>query len=90
MPNSGKKDLAITDLEDFRLDPELTNGKADRSKYVFFDTPAIPNAMMYEDPMLKKFMCKLRFSSEEKAFESFDSKKLLSKFHRKALKEELF
>lgn len=57
-PLPGKKDLAITHLKDYRQDDELINGVADKTEYVFFDTPGIPNHFLYNDPMLRRYMCK--------------------------------
>jgi hypothetical protein len=60
MPNPGKNDLPITALQDFRVDPNLTDNPPDRSKFVFFDTPGVPNSFLYNDFMLKKFMCEFQ------------------------------
>jgi hypothetical protein len=54
-----KKKLAITELEDFRLDPELTDGKPDKTDFIFFDTPTVKNEDIYKDPIMKDYSCKL-------------------------------
>jgi hypothetical protein len=51
------KDLPITALEDFRIDPQLTEGKPDKTEFLFFDTPNIPNNFLYNEKMLHMFTC---------------------------------
>lgn len=61
-----KTDVPITHLIDFRVDDEITKGEADQTNYVFFDTPAVPNSEVYNDKMLRRYMCKIiRFHSSQ-------------------------
>lgn len=53
------KDLAITALDDFRIDPKLTEGKPDKTEFLVFDTPNIPNNFLYNPKMLDKFTCEV-------------------------------
>lgn len=53
-----KKHMSITQLEDFRYDPKITEGPADKTSYIFFDTPSIPNSDLYHSTLMKRFMCK--------------------------------
>lgn len=72
-----KKDVPITHLIDFRVDEKITMGEADETKYVFFDTPAIPNSALYTDPMLRRFMCKLHTFALKLSFNiSFQSQRM--------------
>lgn len=57
-PLPNKQHMSITHLEDFRHDPRITEGPADKTSYIFFDTPSIPNSDLYYGPLLKRFMCK--------------------------------
>jgi hypothetical protein len=52
------EDLPITALEDYRIDPELTEGKPDKTEFLFLDTPNIPNNLLYNPSMLDLFTCK--------------------------------
>lgn len=52
-----KKLLPITELEDFRNDPELTEGKPDKSDFIFFDTPTVLNENIYQDLLMKHYSC---------------------------------
>lgn len=50
-----KKLLAITELEDYRRDPDLTDGEADKTEYLFFDTPTVLNENIYQDLLMKHY-----------------------------------
>jgi hypothetical protein len=54
----GKKNLPITALDDFRHDGQVIYGKPDQTKFLFFDTPTIPNKDIYNTRILNHFMCK--------------------------------
>ncbi|CRL07208.1 CLUMA_CG020191, isoform A [Clunio marinus] len=55
-PLPGKKYMPITHLDDYRLDDKISEGAADKTNFIFFDTPGIPNSFLYTNPMLKKYM----------------------------------
>lgn len=57
-PVLGKNNFAITQLEDFRLDHELFEGSADKTNYLFFDTPTVANDLLYNHPKMGQFSCK--------------------------------
>lgn len=52
-----KDHMSITKLEDFRYDPKITEGPADKTEYLFFDTPSIFNKDLYHGSLMKRFMC---------------------------------
>ena len=57
-PLNEKGHVPITSLQDFRLDPLLTMRPADEIRYLFFDTPMVPNSDAYSYENLRKFLCK--------------------------------
>lgn len=78
------EDLAITALKDFRIDPEITEGKPDKTEFLFFDTPNIPNNFLYNPKMLNFFTCELKLNKKNvnqvcsKCVLSFQSRLLVS------------
>lgn len=54
-----KKNLGITELEDFRIDPEITEGKPDKTSFIYFDTPTVLNEDIYTDLIMKHYSCEL-------------------------------
>jgi hypothetical protein len=59
-PNPNKQDLPIIGLHDYRYDPRLIDGDADRTEFIFFDTPGIPNNFLYNERRLNDFECELK------------------------------
>lgn len=57
-PHPGLEGYAITYLKDFRHNSVLTNGPADQKKFLFFDTPGIPNNFVYNEDVIGHYMCK--------------------------------
>lgn len=63
-PLQNLTDFPITYLEGFRHDTEMTERPADKTNFIIFDTPGIPNSFMYNDAILTRYMCKLKYEFE--------------------------
>jgi FtsP/CotA-like multicopper oxidase with cupredoxin domain len=61
-PHPGQEGYAITYLKDFRHDKNLTSGPAEQTKWLFFDTPGIPNDFVYNENVIGHYICKNEFS----------------------------
>lgn len=57
-PLTKENDLAITHLEDIHCDAGLIEKSADKTNYIFFETPFVPNEIMYQDFLMNRFACK--------------------------------
>lgn len=57
-PLTKENNLATAHLEDIRCDAGLVEKAADQTNFIFFETPFVPNEIMYQDFLMKRFACK--------------------------------